>query len=140
MTAFLAPVVKFVWRVATYAVPVPIGVIAAGGLWLWLDTSSSIRRAVDDAVVELVAGAKISALQETLAAERKTSAFLRLHRDDARRIAQETETARQQMADERVIAQLEKEDYAREIARLQAQPTRPGCVADRAFVDRLRSK
>lgn len=140
MTAFIAPVLSGLWRVATFIVPVPLGLIAAGVIWLWLDTGSKVRQAVDDAVVELVAGARIAALEETVAAERKTSAFVRLHRDEARQIANETETARQRMADELVISQLEKEDYAREIAKLQTQPTRPGCVADRAFIDRLRSK
>lgn len=140
MTAFLAPALAGLWRVAAFIVPVPLGIIAACGLWLWLDTSSKVRKAVDDAVVELVAGARITALEETVVAERKTSAFLRLHRDEARRIAQDTEAARQELADERVIAQLEREDYAREIAMLQAKPTRLGCIADRAFIDRLRSK
>lgn len=67
MTAALVAIGRFLWSLANICLPIPLGLIAAVGLWLWLDRSSAIREAVDDALTEAVAGAKIAALEATLA-------------------------------------------------------------------------
>lgn len=63
MTAILA----LAGRVLTISLPVPLFVIALAVGWWQLDKSSAVRRAVDDALTEAVAGAKIAALEAQLA-------------------------------------------------------------------------
>ncbi len=63
MTAILA----VLWNVAKIAIPVPLVVIALAVGWWQLDKHSAVRRAVDDALTEAVAGAKIAALEAQLA-------------------------------------------------------------------------
>lgn len=63
MTAILA----IAWRIARISLPVPLFVIALAFGWWQLDKHSAVRRAVDDALTEAVAGAKIAALEAQLA-------------------------------------------------------------------------
>lgn len=63
MTAALA----ILWRVAKIAIPVPLVVIALALGWWQIDKGSAVRRAVDKAVTDLVAGAQIAALEAQLA-------------------------------------------------------------------------
>lgn len=63
MTAILA----IAWRIARISLPVPLFVIALAVGWWQLDKTSAVRRAVDDALTEAVAGAKIAALEAQLA-------------------------------------------------------------------------
>ncbi len=55
------------WRVAKFTIPIPLIFIAVGLIWTQVDKSSAVRRAVDKAVTQLVAGAKIAALEAQLA-------------------------------------------------------------------------
>lgn len=132
-----AKVWKAVLGVATIAIPIPIFVLVAGGLWLWIDTGSRVRRAVDDAVINLVAGAQIDALEAKLGAERQLRIFTEGQRDEARRVQDEREKAKQEFSDKLVLSELESENYALEIDQLKKQKRPDGCTADDAYIGGL---
>lgn len=58
MIPVIGPVVSKILR---WCLPLPIFVLIAAGLWLWLDRDGAIIRAVKDATKELVAGEELAA-------------------------------------------------------------------------------
>jgi len=135
-----ANVGKALWALATITIPLPLIVIVAGGLWLWIDTGSRVRTAVDKAMKELVAGAEIDALEAKLDGERRLRMFAEGARDEARRIQAEEEKARQEFSDKLVLSEIQSENDAKEIEDLKKQPRPEECVADDAYIDGLRNK
>lgn len=131
---------RFLWSLATIILPIPLGLIAAAALWVWLDTGSRIRVAVNKAVTELVSGAQIKALEATIEGERRLRMFAEGQRDEARRIQAEEEKARQAFADRLVLSEIQSERDAQEIDDLKNQPRPESCIADDAYVDRLRNR
>lgn len=57
----LKPFALAAWRLLSIMIPIPLAVIVAAGLWVHFDKASAIRKAVDNAVTDLVAGAQIEA-------------------------------------------------------------------------------
>ena len=131
---------KFLWSLAAIMLPIPLGLIAAAALWVWLDTGSRVRVAVNKAVTELISGAQIKALEATLEGERRLRMFAEGQRDEARRIQAKEEKARQEFADRLVLSEIQSENDAKEIDDLKKQPRPEGCTADDAYVDRLRNR
>lgn len=124
---------------AKIVIPIPLFVIVAGGLWLWFDTASRVRTAVDKAMRELVAGAEIDALEAKLEGERRLRMYAEGARDEARRVKAEEEKARQEFADKLVLSELESENYELEIDKLKGQPRPEGCTADDAYIGGLQN-
>jgi hypothetical protein len=60
-------ILAVVGRALTISLPVPLFVIALALGWWQLDKTSAVRRAVDKAITEAVAGAQIAALEAQLA-------------------------------------------------------------------------
>lgn len=135
----LAKVGKAAWSIATIIIPIPLALIVAAGLWLWIDTGSRVRTAVDRAVRDMVAGAEIAALEAKVDAERQLRAWAEGQRDEARRIQAAEAAARQEFSDRLALSEQESEDYAKEIAKLQERQPVAGCVADDAFIGGLRN-
>lgn len=119
------------WRVASIVVPIPLALIAAAWLWLTFDKASAVRRAVDDAVSDLVAGARLDALAAQLVEERRLRAFVE---GKAAALA----AANKAFEDRFILAELEKESLADELDEIRAAPPPDGCVVDPALLDRLR--
>lgn len=55
------------WRVSRFTIPIPVILIAAALVWAHFDKTSTVRRAVDKAMTQAVAGAQIAALEAQLA-------------------------------------------------------------------------
>ncbi len=121
-----------VWlaRLVSVAIPVPVVAIIAVLGWLQLDKASSVRRAVDRATAELVAGGEIAALQARLAqeaqlrraAETAIGGYTRALAEIERREAVEQERREQEIA-----------DYERKLVEVGRS-----CLLDDADVDWLR--
>ena len=119
------------WRLASIIVPIPLALLVAAGLWITFDKASAVRRAVDKAVTDLVAGAQIKAIEATLDAERR----LRMYAEGKAAAAQAANDAFQQKL---VFSEMEKEGLADELAELQSRPAPDGCVVTPDLLDRLR--
>lgn len=128
------------WRALTIVIPIPLFVLVLGGLWLWIDTGSRVRAAVDKAAKELVAGAEIDALEARLEGERRLRIYAEGARDEARRVKAEEEKARQEFSDKLVLSELQSEQDAKEIEDLRKKPRPDGCIADDAYIGGLRNK
>jgi len=116
------PALALLWRVARISIPLPLGLIAAAAVWLWLDKASAVRTAVNDAVRELVAGSQIEALQEQLETQRQVNeAWRRLSEANARRYEKERE-ARMAFEQELEEARRADEDTQEEINDLSSKP------------------
>lgn len=118
-------------KIAMLTIPVPVAVIAGGLVWIKVDKSSAVRRAVDEATTELVAGARIKALEATLDGERR----LRMYAEGR---AAAAAAANETFQDRLVLAELEKEGLADELAELQKRPAPDGCVVTDDLLERLR--
>lgn len=116
---------------ALVSIPIPLAVIAAAWAWVAIDKHSAVRRAVDKASTELVAGARIKALEATIDAERRLRMF-------AEGKAAAADAANRAFHDKLVLSELQNEGLAHELAELQSRPAPDGCVVDRDLIDRLR--
>lgn len=67
----------FAWRVLWFSIPIPLIAIAGVYAWFVFDKHSAVRKAVDKAVTELVAGAQIATLEAQLEASEKVAEFER---------------------------------------------------------------
>lgn len=122
---------RAVLSAALVSIPIPLALIAAAWLWVTFDKSSAVRRAVDKATTELVAGAQLKALEATIDAERR----LRMFADGKATAAADANKTYQ---DRLILSELENEGLANELAELQSRPAPDGCVIDRTLLDRLR--
>ena len=112
-------------------ITVPVWLMLAAGIWLWLDRSSAIRKAVDRAVTELVDGAELEAARAREEALNKIIADQKLK-------AERDRASLARFAELLAAAQTEKEGLADELAELEASPPPDSCTVDGALLDRLR--
>jgi len=126
MTAALA----IAWRIARISLPVPLFVIALAIGWWQFDKHSAVRRAVDDALTEAVAGAKIAALEAQLAERTRQ---LEAGRKAAEGFADLLRQAQLREAQQAAIDATEDAEYE---AKLKAAGR--GCQLDDADLDWLR--
>lgn len=110
MTALL----DILWRVARFTVPIPLIAIAAALIWTQIDKTSSVRRAVDKAMTQAVAGAQIASLEARLAERERQLAAGR------KALAGFAELLREAQAREAALAEQDAEDEAEFEARLKA--------------------
>lgn len=127
----LKPFALTAWRVLTIMIPVPLALIVAAGLWVHFDKSSAVRKAVDKAVSELVAGAEIDALEAQLSTER----YLRGLAEDRAAILAE---ANRHFEEQRIAAERENEGLSDEIEQLKAGAVPDG--VDQPLFDRMHNK
>ena len=120
-------------RVLFFAIPVPVVILLAAWGWLTVDKYSSIRRAVDRALEELVSGAE-------LAAARARAASLEKILDQMARQAEADRAALNAFADQLSAAQTETGNLADALRVIENQPVDPLCRVDRALLDRLRER
>lgn len=128
-----------VWRIAKISIPVPLALILAAALWVQFDKASAVRRAVNAAVKDLIAGGELAAL----AAERDAAqAMAEAMAENARRAGQAAAAAAKARdaldaaldAAEHINAELEGQ-----INEMLATPAPVDCLADSPFLGRLRN-
>lgn len=128
MIAFLKPLLG----VLTFGVTIPVWLIAVAGLWVAFDKTSEIRRAVDRAVTELVAGAELEAA-------RAESAALALINAELKGRATALALANSRFAQSLESAQADLETANDQLAELLATPVNDQCNVDAGILGRLRS-
>ncbi|MEP9389672.1 hypothetical protein [Mesorhizobium sp. KR9-304] len=101
------------WNVAKIAIPVPLVVIALAFGWWQIDKTSAVRRAVDDALTEAVAGAKIAALEARIVENERQ---LAAGRKAAEGFAELLRQAQLREAQQAAIDAEEDADYEAELA------------------------
>lgn len=107
-------VLDILWRVAKFTVPIPLILIAAALIWTQIDKTSAVRRAVDDALTDAVAGAQIAALEAKLAEKERQLAAGRKALDGFAALLSEAQ------AREAALAEQDAKDDAEYEARLKA--------------------
>lgn len=102
---------RFVKPILTFGITLPLWLFLVAGIWLWWDKSSAVRRAVDTAVTNLVAGAEIDALKAKAAEEARRRAAATKALEDYRQQYAADKAAAEQATDllEQRIADNEKE-------------------------------
>lgn len=129
----LAALAKSALRLAMVSIPIPIGLIAAAGLWLWIDRTSAIRQAVDSAVTDLVAGAELAAKDEKIAGLEKIA--------DAREAkAAALEAANRNLQASLKIADQAYRDSLHDLEELASAPPPPDCRVGAGLAGRLRNR
>lgn len=126
----MAAILAIAGRVLTLSLPVPLFVIALAVGWWQLDKHSAVRRAVDEALTEAVAGAKIAALEAQLAERNRQ---LEAGRKAAEGFAELLRQAQLREEQQAAIDAKEDADYESELAAAGRR-----CALDDADLDWLR--
>jgi hypothetical protein len=105
---------RHILPVLTFGITIPLWLILTAGLWLHLDKASTVRRAVDWAVSDLV------------------------HSAERERLAERDRDALARFAEMMADAEIERRNMLDEIAELEAQPAPDSCIVDGDLAERLR--
>ncbi|OAB57599.1 hypothetical protein AY599_18240 [Leptolyngbya valderiana BDU 20041] len=133
IAALAKPLLARLRGVLVAGVTLPVWLMLAIGLWLYVDRGSAVRTAVDAAVTELVAGAEIAGLEARIAA------LETLNAEEAGR-AMALEQANARFADQLGEAMIELDNANDEIAELLARPVDADCRVDDGLAERLRNR
>lgn len=127
-------------RIATFAIPIPLWLIAGVSLWVWLDKESAVRLAVNDAVEELIAGSKIDSLERQVEAEQRlrklAETVARQNEERAARIAE----ANRSYADLLISLESQKQELANELREISQRDLGGICHVDGELLGRLRAR
>lgn len=123
---------KPVLRLLSFGITIPVGVVLAAGLWVHFDKGSSVRSAVDRAVIELVAGAELEAANARADAQAKIIAELRTQ-------SNALELANDRFAERLRVAEVDLENANDEIQDLVARPVSDSCTVGVDLLERLRN-
>lgn len=133
-----------IWRVLrpilVFGITLPLWAFLAAGVWLYVDKTSAVRKAVNKATAELVAGAQIEALNAQLVEERRIRAWSDGKAEEAARIAADESAARVDLEKQLTQTDIEKKDSEDELAALKAKAVSAGCDVDQSFLDGLRNR
>lgn len=127
-------------RILGLVIPVPLVVILAVLAWLHFDKASAVRRAVDDKVTELVAGARIASLTAQIAAQREIAARAADAAAEARRRASVALDAQLALAERMAALRAEKEGLDDDLADLLSRPVDRACAVDADMARRMRAR
>jgi hypothetical protein len=133
-------ILKVVWRILGFTIPVPVAVILAALAWVQFDKSSAIRQAVNERVTEMVAGAEIAALEAKLEAEEKISAARGAAAAEANRRLQVEIDARVNLSQRMAAIQTENEILNDDLADMLSRPVDRACSVDADVLGRLRGR
>lgn len=129
----VAALAKSALRLAMISIPIPIGLILAAGLWLWIDRTSAIRQAVDSAVTDLVAGAELAAKNEKIKGLEKIAAA-----QEAKAAA--LEAANRNLQASLAIADQAYQDSLHDLEELASAPPPHDCRVGAGLAGRLRNR
>lgn len=127
-------------RVLGFIVPVPVILILAALAWVHFDKSSAIRKAVDDKVTQMVAGAQIAALNAKISAQREIAAKSADAAAEALRRARAGQEAANRLEARLAATQAENEVINDDLADLLSRPVDRGCAVDADLLGRLRGR
>lgn len=125
---------------AKIAIPVPLLVILAALAWVHFDKASAVRRSVDKAVTELVAGARIAALEAEVDGRRRLAMVAAANAEDARRRAETAEAAALELEAQLALSEQQRREFEDELAEREDDPLPDGCRVDQRLLDRLRNR
>lgn len=133
------PALRAVGRFLLVGITIPLWLILAVALWLYVDRGSAVRDAVDRAVTELVAGAEIEAARATAEANDKLRMYAAGQAAEARRRAEAAEGANAAFAQRAAEAERVNQNLQDEIDERLSQPLNGACVVDDDLRRRLRN-
>ena len=133
-------IVKALWRIVGITIPIPLGVLLAALTWLHFDKESAILHAVNERVIEMVAGAEIAALEAQLEAEKQIAAARGAAASEANRRLSVEIVARTNLAARLAAIQTENEILSDDLEDLLSRPVDRDCAVDDAVLDRLRGR
>lgn len=133
-------IIKIVWRILGFTIPVPVAVILAALAWVQFDKSSAIRKAVNERVTEMVAGAEIAVLEAKIDAEQKISAARGAAAAEANRRLQVEIDARVNLSQRMAAIQTENEILNDDLADMLSRPVDRACSVDADVLGRLRGR
>jgi len=131
---------KALWRLAKIVIPVPVVAILAALAWVHFDKASAVRRAVDKAVTELVAGARIAALEAEIDGRRRLAMYAAANAEEARRRAETAEAAAIELETQLALSEQKRREFEDDLADREDDPLPDGCRVDQRLLDRLRNR
>ncbi len=131
---------KALWSLAKVVIPVPLVVILAALGWLHFDKASAVRTAVDEAVTELVAGARIAALEATVDGQKRLAMYAAMNAEEARLRAEIAEAALFELEAQLALSEEKRREFEDELAEREDDPLPDGCRVDQRLLDRLRNR
>jgi hypothetical protein len=123
----------FLGQLLSFGVTLPLWIFLAGGLWLHLDKASAVRKAVDSAVTDLVAGAEISA------ANARATALQAVVDEQNRKLAAEKQ-ANRLFAERLAASQKTQSETEDAIQNLLARPVAGDCHVHDDVYGRLHNR
>ncbi len=129
----IAGILKGALSVLTFGITIPLGVIIAVFLWFHFDKSSDIRKAVDGAVKELVAGAELEA------ANARVEALNKIALERQQRV-ERLELANRNYANKLADANTQLDNANERIEKILSRPNRAVCDLDDELFNGLQSK
>jgi len=107
---------KALWSLAKVVIPVPLVVILAALAWVHFDKASAVRRAVDKAVTELVAGARIAALEATVDGQKRLAMYAAANAEEARLRAEIAEAALFELEAQLALSEEKRREFEDDLA------------------------
>lgn len=106
----------------TFVIPVPLVLILAALAWVHFDRASAVRRAVDRAVTELVAGARIAALESEIDGRRRLAMYAAANAEEARRRAETAEAAAIELETQLALSEQQRREFEDDLAEHKDDP------------------
>ncbi|RWP69558.1 hypothetical protein [Mesorhizobium sp.] len=131
---------QFLRPFLVFRIALPVWVFLVIGAWLWIDKTSDIRTAVNTYAAELIAGAKLDALEAQLIEERRIRVWSDAKAAEASRIADAERAARVDLEITLTLTDTKRKGLADELAAIKAHPVSGNCTVDQFLLDRLRNK
>lgn len=135
-----AVAVKALWSLARMSIPVPVVAILIALAWVHFDRASAVRRAVDEAATELVAGARIAALEAEIDGRRRLAMVAAANAEEARRRAETAEAALFELETRLALSEQQREEFERELEKRQGDPLPDDGRVDPDLLGRLRNR
>lgn len=128
------------WRIASFTIPVPLALLVALGLWIQFDKASSVRKAVNAAVVDLVAGEQLAAANAKLQSGALVQQLLQRQLAAAVDRANAEADARTLFEQRLALQLVENRSLQERIADVEAQPLASDGLVGKRLYDRLHNK
>lgn len=132
--------IRFLRSLLTFGITLPVWAFIVVGAWLYLDRTSAVRVAVQNAATKLVAGAEIEALNAKLAEERRIRQWAEAKENEAKQIAEADRQSRQELETHQAQSRLENRKRKDDLVQFETRPTPDGCRVDQYLLDRLRNR
>lgn len=129
-----------VWKVLTIGIIIPIWLILLVLGWSYIDKNWSVKRAVNKAVTELVAGAELKAAAATIENEKRLRTFAEGSLLEAKLRAEAAERANTKFQVELEEKEKENEELEKELQTVADLPLSGECKPTPELLNSLRNK